>query len=225
VNLRTRAIVARDVAKTILGVLEEERADELFLGWRGKRSAREHVLGSTLDPILLGAECQVTLFHAKKEDVGSVVALAGPGPHSPVALRRAYEVSLLGGEKPTFVNVQPTTTRGEDGQVIDPQERGEETTHSIAAKGGLTEDQYTARVLVDDNIREAILAVIQDYDTVCVGMSTQNVFQRVFFGPLAERIARAARGNVLLVRGPQEKRWSIHEALIERFAKREREPT
>jgi len=225
VNLRTRAIAGRDVAKTVLAVLEEERADEIFLGWRLERSTREHILGSTLDPILREAVCQVTLFHGKLKDIGSVVALAGPGPHSRVALRRAYEISLLGDEKPTFVNVQPPATRDEMVSIIDPQEIGEQTIHSIAEKAGLTEDLYTTRVLVNDNIKTAILAIIDDYDTVCFGMSTKNVFQRVLYGSLAARTAQAARGNVVMVRGPQERRWSIHEALIERFAKRVREPT
>ncbi len=78
---------------------------------------------------------------------------------------------------------------------------------------------------MNDDIKRAVLSIIHDYDTVCFGMSTKNVFQRVFYGSLAERITREARGNVLMVRGPQEKRRSVHEALIERFQVREREPT
>lgn len=162
VNLRTRAIVGRNVAKIVLDVLEEERADELFLGWRGKRSTREHILGSTLDPIIRGAVCQVTLFKGRKEDMGSVLALAGPGPHSPLALRRAYEASLLDGEKPTFVNVQPPIIRDEDGTVIDPQERGEQVVHHIPAKAGLSEDLYETRVLLNDDIKRAVLSIIHD---------------------------------------------------------------
>jgi len=51
VGIRTRAIVARSVGEAVLDVIEDERADHVLLGWRGGRSPREHILGSTIDPV------------------------------------------------------------------------------------------------------------------------------------------------------------------------------
>ncbi len=40
-----------------------------------------------------------------------------------------------------------------------------------------------------------------EYDTVCVGLSEKSETERVLFGSIAERISRAAPGNVGVVRG------------------------
>ena len=217
VNLRTRAIVGRDVASSILDVLEDEDADQVLVGWRGTRSKREHVFGSTLDPLLKHAPCDVSLVNLTRESIGAPVALAGPGPHAPVAARRAYEFGTLDGTKPTLLNVQRPTDASDDDTGDDPVAVGEEMIEAIAERAGLEADDYESRVLVDQEVETAILRTIDEYDTVCVGLSEQSTVSRILFGSLAERVGQRADGNVAMIRGPQRAHRTVREAIVERL--------
>ena len=216
VNIRTRAIVGRDIAQTLLDVIDDEDADQTLIGWRGTRSKREHIFGSTLDPILKFAPCEVSLVNQKKTQVGTTVALAGPGPHAPVAARRAYEFARLEDRKPVLLNVQQPPA--DDDIETDPREPGEEMIDDIAQRAGLSEDSYETRVLVSDDIEDSILKAVDEYNTVCVGLSEQSAVSRILFGSLAERVGRQATGNVMMIRGPEMGHRTVREAIVERLS-------
>ncbi|APX96285.1 amino acid permease [Natronorubrum daqingense] len=214
VDVRTRAIVGRDIGKTILTVLDEENADHVVLGWRGEHRNREKVFGSTVDPVLERAPCEVSVVNLEREEIGSPVALAGPGPHAPVAARRAAEFATLSDAKPTLLNVQQPT----DDADIDPIEAGESMIESVADEAGLEPGTYEPSVIVADDVQSAILENIEEYDTVSAGVSEQSAVSKILFGSIAEQIERRAEDNVVMIRGPYETSRSVREAVAERLA-------
>ena len=216
VNIRTRAIVGRNAGRILLSVLEEENADQVLMGWRGRRSRREHIFGSTLDPILKFAPCEVTLAHLKSSDIGNVVALAGPGPHAPIAARRAFEFAKLSDSIPTLLNVQLISEDEEEKTV----QLGRQAILRVSRAAQISPESYKPEVIVADNIRKAIMSSLDKYDTVCTGMSAVSTFQRIFFGSMAEQIAKEAKGNVILVRGPFRHHRSVRQALAQRLLRR-----
>ncbi|MFC6906941.1 hypothetical protein [Halalkalicoccus tibetensis] len=151
----------------------------------------------------------------KSEEIGTPVALAGPGPHAPVAARRASEFATIDGTMPTLLNVQHP--ENEDTDEPDPVERGEEVIVEMAERAGLEPDEYESEVLVHDDIKSAILGTVDDYDTVCAGVSTQISATQILFGSLAEQIEQQTAGNVVMVRGSYETHPSIREAIAERL--------
>jgi nucleotide-binding universal stress UspA family protein len=141
VGLRTRAIVGRDAGSAILDVVDDGAADHVLLGWQGTHGRREHVLGSTIDPVVSRAPCDATLVEVGPDgwrESGEVMVLVGEGPHAPVATRRAAEfVSAAGGELSlTLFNVQAPADG--DGEPADsPERRGEELIEDVAARAGV----------------------------------------------------------------------------------------
>ena len=216
VNIRTRAIVGRSAGRTILSVLEEEKADQVLMGWKGTRSRREFIFGSTLDPILQYAPCEVTLVNLKKSEIGSVLALAGPGPHAPVAARRAFEFAQLSDSIPVLLNVQPGTVADAE----NARELGIHAVQRVARGAGLAPESFKSDVIVTEDLRKAILESVDKYDTVCTGMSATSAYQRILFGSLAEQIGKESKSNVILIRGPFRHYRSIRQALAERLMRR-----
>jgi amino acid transporter/nucleotide-binding universal stress UspA family protein len=214
VTLRTRAIIGREVGRTIIDVLEEEDADQVLIGSHKPANRRQHVFGSKIDTVLENAPCEVSMVDLKGGEVGTPVALAGPGPHAPVAARRAFEFATIDGTTPVLLNVQQPAENTDE---FDPHERGEEMIDDIAEQVGLDPDEYESEVLIDDDIKSAILGTVDDYDTVCAGVSTQISASRILFGSLAEQIEQQTAGNVVMVRGPYETHLSIREAVAERL--------
>ncbi len=197
IDLQTRAVVAPDTGQAIVDVAEEAEAAQLLLGWDGELARGEYVFGRTIDPAIREASCEVSLVSVETE-IGQPVALAGPGPHAPVAARRAAEFAAVADETPVLLNVQSP-----DGD--DPVARGQDAIDWIADRADLAPDEYESEVVVSDDTEAAIVDAVAEYDTVCVGLSEKSETERVLFGSIAERISRAAPGNVGIIRGELER--------------------
>ncbi|NEU57850.1 amino acid permease [Halorussus sp. MSC15.2] len=217
IGLRTRAIVGRDVGDVVLDVVEEERADHVLMGWKGSRSAREHILGSNIDQVVQHAPCEVTLAKLatteRQDVVRDVVALAGEGPHAPVAARRGAElVDTSPGEGSlTLLNAQ----RPDDEE--DPRERGEAVIADVAERAGIEYVDYESEVVVGDDIEQTLLDAVAAYDTVCVGATRSGSVSQALFGSIPETIGERVDATVAMVRGPKETARSVREGVIDRL--------
>lgn len=227
VGLRTRAIVGRDAGDAILDVIEEEEADHVMMGWRGHRSTRNHVLGSTIDQVVARADCDTSLVKLGLDDRNiedDVMTLAGRGPHAPFAVRRAKEFNdaKKDGSKPTIVNIQPPGEE-EDGsseeseEYVSPTEKGEEVIAEVVEEAGLDEDDYEPRVVVSEDVEEAVVDVSGEYDLVCVGASRSDVVTQTLFGSLPERVGEESKGTVVMARGPEHSPMSIRDGIMRRI--------
>jgi nucleotide-binding universal stress UspA family protein len=136
-GLQTRAIVGRNAGSVILDVIEEESADHVLLGWQGTRSRREHVLGSTIDPVIGRAPCDATLVKLGPEDSygeGDVMVLAGKGPHAPVAARRAAEFVSAADDDASLTLLNVQTLETDTDADLSPTERGETVVEELAER-------------------------------------------------------------------------------------------
>ena len=200
VRLRTVAMTGERVDETILEAIVDEEPDQVLLGWGGTLTRNGHVFGPNLDSVVEQAPCEVTLVTLHDELIGTPVALAGPGPHSPVAARRAADFATVDGTMPTLLNVQQSMADGE----AEALERGEAVIGEVAERAGLDPEEYESEVVVDDDIEVAILDTVNHYDTICVGLSERSEASRIMFGTIAERISQEATSNVGIVRGADE---------------------
>ncbi|ELZ96659.1 amino acid permease [Haloferax sulfurifontis] len=219
IGLRTRAIVGRNAGSVILDVIEEENADHVLLGWQGTRSRREHVLGSTIDPVIGRAPCDATLVKLGPEDgrgEGDIMVLAGEGPHAPVAAQRAAEFVAAADEASlTLLNVQ--SPESDSDEELSPTERGEAVISELAERAGIEYMSYDAKVSVAENTEQAIIEAAQDYDTVCVGATRAGTISQAVFGSLPEKIGAELAQTVVMARGEEESPMSIREALMRRL--------
>lgn len=197
VSLQTQAVVKDDVGDGIVDIVEDLEADQLVLGWDGQLDRGEYVFGRTLDPAISGAPCDLSLVTIESDTIGTPVALAGPGPHTPVAVRRAADFAAVSDTTPVLLNVQAPAGNDDD----NPIKRGQTAVRWIAQRAGLEPDEYETEVIVAEDTEAAIIDAVDNYDTVCVGLSEKSDMSRIFFGSIAERIASTNTGNVSIIRG------------------------
>jgi amino acid transporter/nucleotide-binding universal stress UspA family protein len=219
VGLRTRAIVGRNAGSAILNVIEEEDADHVLLGWKGKRSRREHVLGSTIDPVIGRASCDATLVKLGPEagrPTGDIMVLAGQGPHAPVAARRAGEFIEAADETAslTLFNVQEP---GDDEDGVSPQERGQVLIEEFVERAGIEDAPYESRIEIAEDVEGTILDAATEYDTICVGATRSGAVTQAVFGSLPETIGQQTEGTVVMARGPEESAMSVRQAIVKRL--------
>jgi amino acid transporter/nucleotide-binding universal stress UspA family protein len=223
VGLRTHAVVGRNVGEAVLDIIDDENADQVLLGWKGTRSRREHVLGSNIDAIVGRAPCEATLVKVHGDTTGDVVALAGEGPHAPVAARRAHEFAAGGSEASlTLLNVQQPDDEQAEMEETDnqtsPYQRGEAVIEQVADEAGIDEDGYDAVVVVAEDVEAAILERVDDFDTVCVGATRMGSVSRALFGSLPERVGEQAAATVAMVRGSKTSPLAVREAIVRRLS-------
>lgn len=215
-GLRTRAIVAHSISSTVLNVLKEERAQHLVLGWSGKRKRYQHILGSNIDHIVDKASCEITLVKAGNQPIKDIVVLVGTGPNTALAIRRGYDLtSDVEGASLTLLTVQSPTAD----EHTDPESEGRGLINSVAHQVGLDSQQYTSKVLISDDVREALLSAVDDYDTVCIGATRSTAIRQALFGSIPEEIGEHADGTVIITRGREYKPRSVTEGIIERLSR------
>lgn len=209
VGVRTRAIVGRDVWRVVLNVTKEEHAQEVILGWTGERKRLGAVLGSNIDQIVRNAECEVTLIKTGPNEVGNAVALVGEGPNASLGARRAYEfVQYADGTSLTLANVQPPDD--------DAEATGAAIIDRVATNAGI--EEYDAKVVTSDDVRNALLDLASGYDTVCIGSTRSTAVTQALFGSIPEEIGANVDGTVVITSGHQYKPRTVSEALIERLS-------
>jgi amino acid transporter/nucleotide-binding universal stress UspA family protein len=197
VHLRTRAIVAPEISTAVLDVIGEEDPDQLLLGWDGAVEGGAYTFGHTIDPVVERATCPVSLVTLTDGPIGRPIALVAPGKNAPVVARRAVEFATVDDTVPTLLYVQSPNGDTER----DARETGQAVIDEIATEAGLEPDEYDSEVLVSDDVETAILGAIDEYDTVCIGLSNRADGSGILYGAITETISRHAAGNVVLIRG------------------------
>lgn len=215
-GVRTQAIVGRDVSKVVLNIVKREHADEIILGWKGRKKQRKYILGSNIDPIVKKSPCKVTLVKSVSHTIGSTAAFIGTGPHSISATRRAYE--LVKHEEGTHLILINVQNKNQNASEEAYKVKGEELIEQIAIDSKLEKSEYTSKViLVDGDVKKALVETANDYDTVCIGASRSSGIERALFGTFPEYLGENAKGNILIIRGQERtfrSGWHVFKRLF-----------
>lgn len=199
-----------------MNVIKEERAQHLVLGWSGRRKPYQHILGSNIDQIVKDAGCEITLVKAGSKPIKEIVVLVGTGPNTALAVKRGRQLASNNRDASlTLLTVQPPQTD----KTIDPEKEGKGLIASVAHEVGLNSEDYSAEVIVSDDIRESLLQEVKNYDTICIGATRSTAVRQALFGSIPEEIGEKAEGTVLITRGREYKPRSVTEGIIERLSR------
>ncbi len=219
VGLRTREIVGRNAGSAVLKIIKEENVDHVLLHWNGTRSVRNYVLGSSIDPVVGRASCDVTLvtFGPEGDWSDSVLVLVGQGPHTPIAARRGAEFATKG--KLGFLNVQEPDHTDDNHS---PEGRRGDIIETLIAETGVMETFIKnaeelcieRSVAVTADIEQAILTHASEYDTICIGAPRSGPVARAIFGSLPETISEKANCTVVTAHGTDGLPMSVREAIV-----------
>jgi len=193
----------RSYARGIISAAAERKADLLIMGWQGHRR-RGFSLGSTVDPVLERAACNVAVFKDcnKPKYMNVLVPVAG-GPNAAFALETAaVMVEKNGGRVVLFTVASP----GKPTYDIDAFL--EESIPHLNASPALFESKY---VISHDRLK-SLLEESVDYDVVIIGATRDPLFQQRVMGSLPEEFARNCKIPLVMVKAKHRlrtfiKRW------------------
>ncbi|WP_201770284.1 universal stress protein [Methanococcoides methylutens] len=185
--------VGRNASDSILDTIEEEKPDMLIMGWRGRTFRRDFVLGSTLDPILLKASCDVVIarFGPGKSlrKVRNILLPTAGGPHASLAAELARDLAVAENANVTMFNV---------GRSADDENRAMEGFRNL--EGFFEGVDYTQKFTVSDNIEKGLSNEAKKQDVVFIGATTRPFLKNFLMGVFPEKIISNSDTTVIMTR-------------------------
>jgi amino acid transporter/nucleotide-binding universal stress UspA family protein len=191
VQVETAVRVGRRVPDAILEAVERTQARLLILGWRGGRPREGVTFGSSVDPVIRRAPCDVAVLRAgwplldwpDAEGRGPAIVCPTTGSrHSLLAVEFCFALSDQLGGTARFVHVVPPGATPAAG-VATLREAGVEVTVIEAAE-----------------VEEAIADEAEAANLVVLGATRTGLFAATLFGSVAEHIASSVATPVLMVK-------------------------
>jgi APA family basic amino acid/polyamine antiporter len=193
----------RNIARGIVSAATHRKADLLIMGWQGHRR-RGFSLGSTVDPVLERATCNVAVFKdcRQKEYQRVLVPFAG-GPNSLFALETASIMVQREAGSIVLFNVAPPGK-----PTIDIEAFLEEHLPGLHVPPLMFEAKYA----VSRDLMKALLEESAGYDLVVIGATRDPLFQQRVLGSFPEEFARYCTKPLVMVKAKHRiksfiKRW------------------
>jgi APA family basic amino acid/polyamine antiporter len=185
----------RNIARGILSAVSDKKIDMLIMGWHGGKGGRVFSLGSTIDPVVERAPCNVVILKGcggNQEFRRILVPVAG-GPNGAFALEVAsILVDKDEGEIVALTVARPGGSFDLDGFVDACQGRLQ-----------VPRRRVTTRAVEASDVVQAILGEAggpEGYDMVVLGYTREPVLRRVGRDSVPEAVARVCTKPLVMVK-------------------------
>ncbi|MBL7177255.1 MAG: amino acid permease [Desulfobacteraceae bacterium] len=193
----------RNYARGIISAATERKADLLIMGWQGHRG-RGFLLGSTVDPVLERATCNIAVFKdCRKQKYMKVLVPYAGGPNATFALETATVMVEKEGGRVIVFHVAPP---GEPTEDIDAFL--DETVPRLNVSRSLFESKYS----ISRDRLNSVQEESKDYDVVIIGATRDPLFRQRVMGSFPEEFARHCQIPLIMVKAKHTlqsfiKRW------------------
>jgi nucleotide-binding universal stress UspA family protein len=182
------------IARGIIHSTRERHTNLLILGWRGDTQREHFMMGSTLDPVIEQAPCDLLVVKAGDQESDQEIRRIlfpskGQSPHARLA---ADVVNVIAGHfnaTVTILHVKRQDTAESEASAM---------METVA--GFLRDVQYSIKIVEGDDIAESILNESLSHDIVVLGATTESLFQQLLFGSVPMKIARNCSKTVLMLK-------------------------
>jgi amino acid transporter/nucleotide-binding universal stress UspA family protein len=201
--INTTIRYCRNIARGIVSAVKEKKTNMLVLGWHGKPSTRIFNIGSTIDPIIEQAPCDVVVLKdcgGNKKFNKIIVPIAG-GPNAAMAM----EIASIVAED----NCKITVITIDNGR---RQFDLEAFVKQTSEKLNLPTDTFETKTIKSKSAVLGILRTVKNYDLVVMGTTNKPLLSQLMRASLPEKIARRCNKSMIITKSGQGmsswiKRW------------------
>ena len=194
VPVQRSLLVGSSVSDAILSAVEDADADALLLGWQDRSRPSDFVLGTTVDPVIRRAPCDVFVERVgtTADEVDAILLPTDGGPHIDAATDLAGAISRAND---ATVSVVSYVHRG-----ANDAEREAAREHVGVARERLPDVRVDTEVREVDDVADAIVAAAADRDLVVLGATREAGVRRRLVGAVAETVGRRATVPVVIAK-------------------------
>ncbi len=201
VPVKVMARLGHSAGGAILAMVRESAPDLLLLGWRGSPGRGQYLAGSTLDPVIRKAPCDIAVMRTDKDAdhladalarVQRTLVLFGGGPNAVLALELALNLSPQ--VQVTVLNVAQIS-QGRAGVNLGREQL------AAALAPWADDERVQPKVVQAPGIIGGILNEARSgYDLVLVGASHESYIDRVLFGNVPQTVASVSPAPTIIVK-------------------------
>lgn len=185
----------------ILAAAREDSPDLILLSWRGARGKGRYLLGSTLDPVVQYAPCDVAVVRPEggrhsldsaPEAIKKVLVPTHGGPNATLALDIALDLSPQVQVTALYV---ARAVQGEVGLSLGRQRLDD------ILEPWRDEPRLQGKVVpAASPIRGILAEAAKDYDLVMIGASHESYLDRMLFGNVPQSVAAQSPAPAIVVK-------------------------
>ena len=194
VPVKRSVVVGSDVADAILSTVEEVEADALVIGWQDRPRPADIVLGTTVDPVIRRAPCDVFVERVgtTADGIDRVLLPTDGGPHVDLAADVADAVADANGAAVSVVSYL-----GNDAPEADLRTA---RTHVERASERLSVDDVETSVRETADPASAIVSLAAEHDLVVLGATREGVVRDRVVGSVAETVGARAAPPIIIAK-------------------------
>ncbi|MFB6302466.1 MAG: universal stress protein [Haloferacaceae archaeon] len=187
-------LVGSDVADAVLSAVADAGADAVLLGWQDRSRPSDVVLGTTVDPVLRRAPCDVFVERVGRtaDGMDGILLPTDGGPHAATASDLARAVARANAAAVTVVSYVPPDA------AADAREAARDRVTATADR--------LSGVAVETDVREAAAvgdAIATDadaHDLVVLGATREGGIRPRVVGSVARTVGRRAAPPVVIAK-------------------------
>ncbi len=183
--------IGHSTSEAILNTVEEMKPNLIIMGWRGRTFRKDFVLGSTIDPVLLRAKCDVAVvrFEPTWSEIKRILISTAGGPHAVLAAELARDLAKQTNASVTLLYV---------GKSEEERKRAEKAfKETLEPLEGIKVD---TKFLIDRNVVDRIAEESENYDIVLIGATNQPFLKNFLLGVFPEKVVTRTRKTVVMTR-------------------------
>jgi nucleotide-binding universal stress UspA family protein len=187
-------LVGTDVSSVLLSVIDDADADALLIGWQEQPRASDVVLGTTVDPLVRRAPCDIFVERVgtTADGMDAILLPTDGGPHIEPATDLAGAVARANAATVRVVSyVSPDAGEGE-------RETARE--HVRAATARLSGVSVDADVREAEIVANAIVTAAADHDFLVLGATRERRFRNRVVGSVAESVGQRVTVPVVIAK-------------------------
>ena len=193
--INTTIRYCRNIARGIVSAIKEKKIDMLVLGWHGVKSSSLFNIGSTIDPVIEQAPCNVVVLKncsGNKRFNNILVPVAG-GPNSAFATEIATIMADNENSKITLMTIESNKRKFDLKNFVESQSQ----------KLDLPMQRFEFKTIKARSAVIGILRAAKHYDLVVMGTSNKPLITQFARMSLPEKIATRCEQPIVIVKSAQ----------------------
>ncbi len=192
IKCHSKVLISRLASDAILDLINEEKIDLTIIGWRGQTKPGQ-IFGHNIDEMVQKANSDVIVFKSKEmsKEVKKILVVSTPEWHSSYATN--YSILIA---KQDYSHITIFSASATEAKRIEEDKYADKLTQLCH----IHDVEYTKKVIMVDNIEDAIVKEAADHDLVVFGAAEEWTLKKYAFGSMQDRMAKSIQKPILMVR-------------------------
>lgn len=188
--------IGYNVARAILETSREHYCDLTVLGWKGRTSSQQKILGNITDTVVNHAQTDIILVKLVGEHpIRRILLPTAGGEHAQCAEQYAH--ALVHANDGQLTTCQVLSNRAEENGTKQSRDNLAKSLRRLRSRGAI---DLKSQLIKNNDVVDGIIEFADQYDAVMIGAAGKSIYPKILFGNIPEEIAKKTNSTVIVVK-------------------------